>query len=187
VLLDASFDRGDDSLGAWQQVGPQIPIGKPLWEVKDGMLVQSGVEGTETVDEQTGLVTGDPAWRDVTVRVNVLARDVPEVGVIVRQQGESYYRFRALVIGTATNQGNRILEKVVDGKVTRLASFDGPELDGDTWYTLAITARGSTISCYINGKLVGSVQDSSLTAGRAGVSTMAMYGAFFKNFQVIGR
>lgn len=100
--------------------------------------------------------------------------------------GESYYRFRALAFGTG-NQGNLILEKVLDGAVTQLATFDGPPLEYDTWYTLALSARGSTLRCYINGKLLGSVDDTSLTSGRAGVTTLAMSGAFFKNLQVIGR
>jgi hypothetical protein len=151
------------------------------------MLTQLGVDGVTTLDEFTGFVTGDPTWTDVTVRVNALAQGTRELGVIARQNGDSYYRFRTLVFGTGSNQGNRLLEKVVDGKVTQLASFDGPELNGDTWYTLAITARSSTISCYLDGKLLGSVQDTSLAAGRAGVSTLAMSGAFFQNFQVIGR
>lgn len=186
TLLDAKFDS-DQAIAGWELVGPSIPDGKPLWKVVDGTLMQQGVEGVITSDEQTGLVTGDPSWRDVTVRVSALARNTRELGVIVRQQGQSFYRFRALVFGTGTNQGNLILEKVVDGNATQLASFDGPELNGDTWYTLAVSARGSTLRCYVNGKLVGSADDATLSAGRAGVSTLAMNGAFFTNLQVIGR
>ncbi len=186
VVLDAKFNS-DQDLAGWNLVGVKVPNGKPLWTVQDGTLTQRGVDGVETLEELTGFVTGDPSWTDVTVRVNALSRGTRELGVIVRQNGESYYRFRTLVFGTGTNQGNRILEKVVNGQVTRLAVFEGPELDADTWYTLAITARGSTLSCYINGKLLGSVDDTSLSAGRAGVSTLAMSGAFFKNLQVIGR
>ena len=115
-----------------------------------------------------------------------MARDTRELGLIVRQQGESYYRFRALVVGTGTNQGNYILERVVNGEVTRLAAFDGGELSSNDWHTLAITARGSALRCYVDGQLVGSAEDTTLATGRAGVSTMAMSGAFFKNLQVIG-
>jgi hypothetical protein len=185
LVLNATFDSST-ALDTWQRVGPRIPTGTPLWEVKDGMLTQRGVDGIDAVDEQTGLVTGDPNWRDVTVRVNALGRDTRELGLIVRQQGESYYRFRALVVGTGTEQGNYILEKVVDGQVTRLSAFDGSELSADAWHTLAVTARGTTLRCYVDGRLVGSADDASLTAGRAGVSTLAMSGAFFKNLQVIG-
>jgi hypothetical protein len=185
LVLDATFDS-PAALDNWQRVGPKIPTGTPVWEIRDGMLTQSGVDSVDAVDEQTGLVTGDPNWRDVTVRVNALGRDTRELGLIVRQQGESYYRFRALVVGTGTNQGNFILEKVVNGQVTRLAAFDGSQLSADAWHTLAITARGSTLRCYVDGKAVGSAEDTTLAAGRAGVSTLAMSGAFFKNLQVIG-
>jgi len=185
LVLNAKLDS-TTSLDGWQRVGPRIPTGTPLWEIKDNMLVQSGVDGIDAVDEQTGLVTGDPAWSNVTVKVNALARDTKELGLIVRQQGESFYRFRALVVGTGTNQGNYILEKVVNGEVTRLAAFDGGELSSDNWHTLAVTARGAALKCYVDGKLIGSVEDATLATGRAGVSTMAMSGAFFKNLQVIG-
>jgi hypothetical protein len=185
LVLDAKLDS-NTNLDTWQRVGPSIPTGTPLWEIKDNMLVQRGVDGIDAVDEQTGLVTGDPAWSNVTVKVNAMARDTRELGLIVRQQGESYYRFRALVVGTGSNQGNYILEKVVNGEVTRLAAFDGGELSSDTWHTLAITARGSALRCYVDGQLIGSAEDTTLAAGRAGVSTMAMSGAFFKNLQVIG-
>jgi hypothetical protein len=185
LVLNATLDSATN-LDSWQRVGPRIPTGTPLWEIQDNMLVQRGVDGIDAVDEQTGLVTGDPAWSNVTVKVNAMARDTRELGLIVRQQGESYYRFRALVVGTGTNQGNYILEKVVNGEVTRLAAFDGSELSSDTWHTLAVTANGSSLRCYVNGQLVGSAEDSTLTAGRAGVSSLAMSGAFFKNLQVNG-
>lgn len=92
----------------------------------------------------------------------------------------------SLMVSTSSNQGNYILEKVVNGEVTRLAAFDGSELSSDTWHTLAVTARGPSLRCYVDGQLAGSAEDSSLTAGRAGVSSLAMSGAFFKNLQVNG-
>lgn len=186
MLLDATFDS-NKPLAGWDLVGPPTNDGgTPLWTVQDGLLTQRGVDGVTTLEQPTGFVTGDPKWSDVTVRVSALARGTRELGVLARQSGESYYRFRALAFGTG-NQGNLILEKVLDGAVTQLATFDGPPLEYDTWYTLALSARGSTLRCYINGKLLGSVDDTSLTSGRAGVTTLAMSGAFFKNLQVIGR
>jgi hypothetical protein len=186
TVLTPDFAK-PDALKSWQRVGPSIPIGAPLWDVQGSWLVQRGVEGVESVDEQTGLVTGDPNWRDVTVRTAALVQGTKELGLIVRQSGESYYRFRALAVGTGSNQGNLILEKVLDGQVTQLATFDGPELSADVWHTLALTARGTTISATVDGKQVGSVEDASLAGGRAGVSTLAMSGAYFANVQVIGR
>lgn len=181
-------DLGSEAaLQKWQRVGPDIPGGVPEWAITDGMLAQRGVGGAEAVDEQTGLVTGDASWRDLTIRTSVLVRTAKEVGLIVRQNGESYYRFRVLALGTGTNSGNLILEKVVDGAATQIGSFDGPELSADTWHTLGLSARGSTITATVDGKPVGSVNDTSLAAGRAGVSTLAMSGAFFANIQVIGR
>lgn len=186
MLLQATF-ADPSALSAWERIGPRIPTGTPLWEVQDGMLVQRGVDGIDAVEEQTAMVTGDANWRNVTVRASVLAKDTREVGLIVRQQGQSFYRFRALVVGTGTTSGNLLLEKVVDGKVTPLAKFEGPELGAGEWHTLAVTAREATIRCFVDGRLVGSADDAALATGRVGVSTLAMGGAYFANVQVIGR
>jgi hypothetical protein len=183
-LLAVSFTDAS-AIKGWERVGPRIPTGTPVWDVQNGALVQLGVDGVDAADEQTGLVTGDPSWRDVTVQVDALAQDTREVGLIVRQQGESYYRFRALAVGG--DSGNLILEKVVDGKVSKLASFDGPELSSNTWHTLALSANGSTLTCSVDGQQVGSAEDGTLAAGRVGVSTLAMSGAHFANLQVSGR
>lgn len=185
-LLNATFADAS-ALSGWQPVGPRIPTGKPVWDIQNGQLVQRGVDGVDAVEVPAGLVTGDPSWTDVTVQVDALAQDTREVGLIVRQQGESYYRFRVLAAGTGTNSGNLILEKVVDGQATQLAAFDGPEISSNTWHTLAVRATGSTISCLVDGREVGSAEDSTLKSGRVGVSTLAMSGAHFANLQVLGR
>jgi hypothetical protein len=186
TLLSATFDDAA-AIDGWERVGPAIPIGTPLWEIQNGMLAQRGVDGVDAVEEQTGLTTGDPSWRDVTVRVDVLARDTRELGLIVRQHGQSYYRFRALVVGDGSGTGNLILEKVIDGQVTTLAEFDGPELGADTWHTLAVSATGTTITCFVDGRQVGAAEDGALQSGRVGVGTLAMSGAYFANLQVYGR
>ena len=185
-LLNVTFTDAS-SISGWSLVGPKIPDGKPLWEVRDGKLVQRGVEGVITSDEATGLVTGDPAWSDVTVATSVFARDTKEVGLIVRQTGESYYRLRALVVGTGKNTGNYILERVVDGEVSKLATFDGAELSASTWHTLSFSAQGSKLSVSVDGTALGSAEDATLSKGRVGVSTLAMSGAYFANLQVTGR
>jgi hypothetical protein len=186
LLLSANF-ADPNAISGWQRVGPSIPTGTPVWEVQKGVLVQRGVDAVDAAEVQTGLVTGDPAWRDVTVQVDALAQDTREVGLIVRQQGESYYRFRALAVGTGSNTGNLLLEKVVNGQVAQLAAFDGPELGANAWHKLAVSVNGSTIVCSVDGRQVGSAEDSTLAAGRVGVSTLAMSGAHFANLQVFGR
>lgn len=186
VLFSSKFDS-DTDLASWQRIGPPIRDGgTPLWKVEKGLLTQRGVDGVTTVEIPTSLVNGDPKWTDVTVRANVLARGTKELGLIVRQQGESYYYFRVSAFGDG-NQGNLSLQKVVNDEATTIAEFDGPSLAYNTWTTLALSATGSTLRCYVNGKLVGSAEDTTLTSGRAGVVTLAMSGAYFKTVQVIGR
>jgi hypothetical protein len=186
TALNPKFDS-PDALKSWQRVGKDTPIGAPLWDVVSGMLMQRGVDGVQSDDSQTGLVTGDPAWKDVTIRTSVLVQGTKEVGLIVRQSDAGFYRFRALALGTGTNSGNLILEKVVGDQATQIATFDGPEISADVWHSLGLSARGNTITAFVDGKSVGSAQDSSFTSGRAGVSSVAISGAYFANVQVIGR
>jgi hypothetical protein len=47
-------------------------------------------------------------------------------------------------------------------------------------------AAAATIAT-VDGKTVGTAEDSSLTSGRAGVGTLAMSGAYFDHVQVVGR
>ena len=151
------------------------------------MLLQRGADGVQSVDEYTMLVTGDPSWQDMTIRTSALVQGTKEVGLVVRQSSTGYYRFRALALGTGTNSGNLILEKVIGEQVTSVAVFDGPEISADVWHTLGLSVQGTTITCFIDNKSVGTAEDSSLSSGRAGVSTLAMSGTYFANVQIIGR
>ncbi|KAB8141132.1 hypothetical protein F8S13_20210 [Chloroflexia bacterium SDU3-3] len=187
VLSAPTFNSNAD-ISAWTLVGPTSREGTPLWEVRDGTLRQRGIDGVVTSDDQTGLVTGDTAWTDYTVSVQALGSDTKELGLIARQQnGENYYRFRARLLGTGTNSGNYILEKVVDGAVTPIASFDGAELSAGVWHTLGLTVVGDTLTATVDGTTLGSATDATFSAGRAGVSSLAMSGAQFAHLQVLGR
>jgi hypothetical protein len=186
TALNPKFDSAD-ALKSWERIGPSSTFGTPLWDVSNGMLLQRGLDGVQSSDDPTALVTGDPAWHDVTIRAAVLVQGNKEAGLIARQNGNSFYRFRVLALGTGTNSGNLILEKVVDGQASQIAAFDGPELSADVWHTLGLSVRGTMITCSVDGKQVGTAEDSSLASGRAGVTTLAMSTTYFANVQVIGR
>ncbi|MGC8960101.1 MAG: hypothetical protein ACP5OO_10020 [Chloroflexia bacterium] len=61
--------------------------------------------------------------------------------------------------------------KVVNGTVTALRSwtYTSAIYQGTSWNTLRVVANGSSLYFYINGTLVWSGSDSSLTSGRVGV------------------
>jgi hypothetical protein len=40
----------------------------------------------------------------------------------------------------------------------------------DTWITLAVIAKGSNFSFYINNKLVGKAQDNTYSSGTVGIA-----------------
>ena len=186
TALNLKFENAD-ALKSWERIGPSSTFGTPLWDVSNGMLLQRGLDGVQSSDDATALVTGDPSWHDVSISSAVLVQGNKEVGLIARQNGDSFYRFRVLALGTGTNSGNLILEKVVDGQASQIAAFDGPELSADVWHTLGLSVRGATITCSVDGKQVGTAEDNSLASGRVGVSALAMSTAYFANVQVIGR
>lgn len=184
-LLDTSF-ASLKSLDGWERIGVPTAFGTPLWELRDGMVLQRGVDGTDSSSEHTGLVSGDAAWRDVTVTASALSHHARELGVIVRYSDGKYYRFRAMAGGDET-AGTFILEKVIDGAATQLATFDGTPLTLDTWHTLSLSAEGSTLRAAVDGREVGQAEDNTLGAGRAGIVTRAEDGAYFANVVVTGR
>jgi hypothetical protein len=61
------------------------------------------------------------------------------------------------------------LERVVDGKFTQLRSFPYPGKQAGQEYTLELAAIGSTIYVKVDSRLFGTVQDSTINSGAAGV------------------
>lgn len=184
-LLETSF-ANPASLDGWERIGAPIALGTPLWELRDGVLAQRGVDGTDSSSEHTGMVSGDPAWRDITVSASALSHSARELGVVARYENNNYYRFRALAGGEET-AGTFILEKVVDGTASQLATFDGAPLSLDTWHTLSLSVEGTTLRVAVDGRQVGQAEDSALQSGRAGIMTRAEDGAYFANVVVTGR
>lgn len=184
-VLSVAF-ADEAAISNWELVGPKSNNGTPLWESKDGVLRQRGLDGHDGSDDETGLVTGDATWANVTVSVDALGNGNPELGLIVRQQGQNFYRFRALA-GNDTTTDNYVLEKVIDGTATTIGSFDGAALSLLQWHSLSLTANGTSLTAAVDGKTLGSVEDSSLQAGKVGVSTIATDGAYFANLQATRR
>ncbi|KAB8141129.1 hypothetical protein F8S13_20195 [Chloroflexia bacterium SDU3-3] len=186
TLLTANFSQLS-SLDGWEIVGPKNPNGTALWQIREGNLVQLGLDGMDDTGDPTGLVTGDPAWADVSVTASAMPHQTREVGVIARYADHSYYRLRAITPEKDSATSTYIIEKVIDEKATALARFEGPPLSQDTWHTITLSTQGSTLTALVDGVTLGTTSDTTLAAGRAGLATRTESGAYFANILVTGR
>ena len=107
-------------------------------------------------------------WTDYRFTAKLRSLDKGAIGVMFRYQGSNdYYRF-----AWDDRVGQRRLEKVQNGALTVLGKDAIPYATG-TIYNLDITAKGTNIQVQIDGKIVFSVTDASLSKG-----TVALYSSY---------
>jgi len=191
VLMSSDFaDAG--ALSQWRFVDQarvlESMVGR--WVVKDGRLVQDYAgEARSMSTHETAALAGDAGWTDYTVQVSFYDELNGTAGLIARYTGQEptqarYYRARVLK-STFDVTPKLVLEKVVDGVATALATQDGPGFSERTWHTLVLRVRGGSLWVQLDGKVVAEAQDASpLPAGQAGVYTRALGGISFDDFVV---
>ena len=92
VLLNAGFATPD--LSAWQ---PIPTLDEPAtWQMLNGHLQQAGDVNGETKDQETVLLAGSPAWRNIELDAQIIATSGDPVGVVWRAGETSYYRLTLL-------------------------------------------------------------------------------------------
>ena len=124
----------------------------------------------------TQFVGGNPVWRNYDYAVRVRPMDNDAAGVVFRYLDKNnYYRF-----SMDSERGYQRLVKKVNGVYARLASNSKGYKPG-TSYALRVTAIGSSIKVYVNGALVFSVTDNSLTRGLLGLYTWGNKNTYFDN------
>jgi hypothetical protein len=155
-----------------------------IWEVKDGALFQNRTNPVGNPSEQETLAlvkNGDLS--NYTVSAKVYDETNATFGLVARRQGESFYRFR-MIANQYEATPKVVLEKVIDGVATPLAMVDGPGYTQRQWYTLSLTVNGDVIEASVDGKVVVSASDTTLTTGQAGVYTRAFGGIRFDDVTV---
>ena len=146
--------------------------GAPGWSKSGGSwsVVTDGsrtLRQTNAGSENARDFAGDAAWTDYTVTARVKPLSFAAggfVGVLARAKGSTtYYRL-------ALRPGQAQLQAVDGGRITVLGSAARPVTTG-TWYTVSLTAAGSTISGSVDGVAVGTGTASVAAAGRVGLQT----------------
>ncbi|MFO7167361.1 MAG: hypothetical protein DIU80_004965 [Chloroflexota bacterium] len=185
LLFSDSFDT-EQSLASWEVVdlAETLPEDQADWLVQEGRLVQNAttLAGMSSARE-TLLVTGNAGWTDYVVSADAYDLYTGNFGVVARRQGNSFYRYQ-VVADELPDGPKHILEKVVDGKATRLAVLDGPGYSQRAWHNIALSVQGSQIRAYLDGQLILEATDSELTSGQAGLFTRPLAGILFDNATV---
>ncbi|MFP4625772.1 MAG: hypothetical protein ACLFNI_04165 [Natronomonas sp.] len=153
------------------------------WHIDGDQLRQTsniyGHVGNEYHEPGTHGVTGQPEWRDYRATVTLGSGDNDAIGLLVRYQDrENYYRF-----SMDHERNYRRLVKHVDG-TTYLLWEDDEQYEANREYVLTVECVGGTISGYLDGLKLFSVQDHSLDAGQVGLYCRANNAAFFDDIRV---
>ncbi|WP_081736252.1 ricin-type beta-trefoil lectin domain protein [Amycolatopsis orientalis] len=131
---------------------------------------------------------GNVNWNNYTVSADVLLEKPGHAELIGRAGGQkttdqgalAAYYFRA-----GDNGAWSILRNNTDRQVTTLRSGTTTALGTNRWHTLALGFSGGTITASIDGVVVGTVNDTTWTAGQAGLGTSQGETAQFDNFSVV--
>ena len=176
-----------DSLAAWQSVALDFVLTEdtPNWVIDNGRLRQDFAgELRNSSLAQVALLAAAPVVGDGVVRVSFYDEFNGVAGIVARYQGEvgyeaSYYRVRLLKREYEATP-KYILEKVVDGVATPLATVEGPGFAPRQWHVIELELRGGTLQVRLDGKLLmEAIDDQPLPAGQAGVYTRAIGGMLF--------
>ncbi len=188
TTLAAPEFQNDDSLKLWEfvDVGAVLPGDNSVWRVVDGTLLQDNTEmvGSPSTNEAMAFI-GSPTWTDYTVSTRFYDQSNGNVGLVARRQGNSFYRLRMLA-NFYRDTPKMIIEKVIDGKATTLATLDGPSYDFHAWYDIALKVNGTHIQALVNGKPLLEATDAALSSGQPGLFTRAMGDLRFSNVVVTG-
>ncbi|ACL26216.1 hypothetical protein [Chloroflexus aggregans] len=180
-----------DSLNGWQIVDLDfiMPEDRANWIVADGRLQQyfAGEFNDSRPFQTVALAPGE--YTDAMVRVSFYDAFNGVAGLVARYQGEvgyeaSYYRLRLLKHEYEATP-KYVLEKVVDGVATPLATLEGPGFAPRQWHVIELDVRGGALVARLNGKVLLQATDSQpLPAGRVGVYSRALGGMLFDDFLV---
>ncbi|HEU5097667.1 MAG TPA: kelch repeat-containing protein, partial [Roseiflexaceae bacterium] len=151
-----------------------IGAAPPGWTASGGTwaVVQDGsrvVKQSKSPASTLELCAGSTTWTDYTVSVDAKAPAGNAFFGITGRHNDINNAYMLVLKNGKTWQ----LGKNVNGSFTQLASGKYIYTSG-TWYTLRLAFSGSTIKAFINGALLRTVTDNSLSSGQIGFRTSSM-------------
>jgi Glycosyl hydrolase family 59 len=139
-----------------------------------------------TGDRDPSALLGDTAWTDYTLTVDVLLEHTGYVELQGRvgTQGHDPSKLNAYLLRVGDTGAWSIIRSDQKPTLTTLASGTVPALGVNTWHTLALGFKGSTIVAMIDGRKVGTATDATYAAGQVGLDTSKWIRAQFDNLSV---
>jgi hypothetical protein len=164
TLFSANFEDGSTS--GWSKSGGTWAV------VTDGsrVLNQSNA-GSENARE----FAGSSSWTAYTVQARVKPLSLGSsstVGLLARAAGSTKF-FRLALLS-----GNRVQLQAVNGSSITVVASASRTVSTGTWYTLAISVNGNSVSATMNGSSVGSGSNSLSATGRIGLQTIFASASF---------
>ncbi|HEY7417662.1 MAG TPA: RICIN domain-containing protein, partial [Ktedonobacteraceae bacterium] len=132
-------------------------------------------------------IVGDLSWMNYTVSSDVMLEQAGYVDVMGRvgtQQGFSPANINAYYLRVTSDGNWSILRNSRSGNLTTLASGTVATLGTNAWHHLALGFQGSTITAQIDHVTVGTVTDTTYSAGQVGLGVSGWQDAQFDNFSV---
>ncbi|RRR74186.1 MAG: hypothetical protein EI684_07605 [Candidatus Viridilinea halotolerans] len=175
VLLQPDLSDAS-ALDAWVfvDVGVVLAEERSVWQIEEGTLLQNRTAAAGNPNTyETMAFLGDPSWADYTVRARFYDQGNGNAGLVVRREGMNFYRLR-LLASMYSDTPKLILEKVIEGEATRLASHDAPGYDLHMWHDMSLRVQGSLLTATLDGVVIFEAEDTTLTSGQPGLFTRAM-------------
>ncbi|MET9634388.1 ricin-type beta-trefoil lectin domain protein [Lentzea sp. NPDC006480] len=132
---------------------------------------------------------GNVAWNNYVVSADALLEKPGYASLIGRAGGQdtgnqaalNAYHFRVSDTGSWS-----ILRTNTSAQVSTLRNGTTTALGTNRWHSLSLGFSGSTITASVDGTVVGTVTDSTLSAGQAGLGTSQGETAQFDNLVISG-
>jgi len=131
-------------------------------------------------------IIGDQTWSNYTVKTDALFEQSSSVELIGRAnlQGTNNNGLNAYHLRVGNSGAWSIVKSDNSWNFTTLASGTTSSLGLNTWHTIAFQLNGATLTASVDGKAVGSVNDSTWTNGQAGLGVTGYQTDEFDNFSV---
>ena len=192
VTIDFDQPNGKPWLVSGEAILEWSPI-QGQWNVKNNKYVQEDIEWTtySTCNTYHRSYIGNENWTDYTVEATVRIEEggtlAPIGGIFFRvtndnteniATGCNYYFFR---IDLRAEEGPCLIKS--PNQTIEIHSGKPCKLNTD--YTLKVVLKGSSIKCYIDGKLEFDITDESFPTGAVGLGTFNA-SASFDNLTIEG-
>jgi hypothetical protein len=132
---------------------------------------------------------GNVAWNNYTVSADALLEKAGYVELIGRAGGQdtgNQAALNAYYLRVSDTGAWSILRNNTSQQVTTLRSGTTTALGTNRWHTLSLGFSGGTITAGVDGTVIGTVNDTTFSAGQAGLATSQGETAQFDNLAVTG-